>query len=65
MQINQDGTGQRLFALDDCGDFVDVRVARNPNSYSTMVMDVDVALAAYKWLGTWLAAQGALTPARR
>lgn len=64
MQYYGDGTGQRLFALDACndenGNFVDLRVAKSRNSTQTMVMDVELALAAYEWLGRWLAAQGAI-----
>ncbi len=64
MQFNGDGTGQRLFALDACSDrgenFVDLRIAQSRNSTQTMVMDVELALAAYEWLGRWLAAQGAI-----
>ena len=59
MQYNSDGTGRRLFALTDYGDYVDMRAATR-DSYSEMQMDADVARAAYEWLGRWLAAQGAI-----
>ena len=60
MQYNSDGTGRRLFALTDHGDYVDMRAATTRGSYSEMQMDADVARAAYEWLGRWLAAQGAI-----
>ena len=58
MQYNSDGTGRRLFALTDYGDYVDMRAATTRGSYSEMQMDVDIARAAYEWLGRWLAEQG-------
>ena len=70
MEHRSDGTGQRLFALDDCGDTlgeprVDVRIATSRNAYNTLLMEVPLALAAYEWLGRWLATQGAIVPTRR
>ena len=70
MEHHSDGTGQQLFALDDCSatlgePFLDVRIATSRNAYNTLLMDVPLALAAYEWLGRWLAAQGAIVPARR
>jgi siroheme synthase (precorrin-2 oxidase/ferrochelatase) len=54
---NED-TARRVFVLADQGDAVNVRVADGPNSYRTLLMSPDVALAAYQWLGQWLQAQG-------
>jgi hypothetical protein len=56
----QGDDGQQLLGIRDCGDFVDVRTATSPNSYVSSTLTPDVALAAYEWLGRWLAAQGML-----
>ncbi len=56
----QDEGGRQLLGMEDRGDFVSVRVYLGQNTYASSTLSPDVALAAYEWLGRWLAAQGAL-----
>ncbi len=56
----ENGGRRQVLSMENCGDFVHVSTATGPHSNMTFTLTPDVALAAYEWLGRWLAAQGAL-----
>ena len=51
-------------SLDDCGDFIELRIGRNRNVTDTMAVTPDLARAVYDWLGKWLDAQDGEPPAK-
>ena len=55
--IRDDGERRIEIALDDCGDFVDLRLGTSPTRSETMAVTPELAQAIYDWLGRWLAAQ--------
>jgi hypothetical protein len=55
--VRRDGERRIEFELDDCGDFVDLRVGSSPNRTDTIAVTPDLARMIYDWLGKWLEAQ--------
>ncbi len=62
--VRGDGERRIELSLDDCGDFIELRIGRNRNVTDTMAVTPDLARAVYDWLGKWLDAQDGEPPAK-
>lgn len=60
--VRDDGERRIEIALDDYGDFVDLRLGTSPTRSETMAVTSELAQAIYDWLGRWLTAQRAPQP---
>ena len=62
--VRDDGERRIEISLDDCGDFVELRLGVSRYVTNTMAVTPELAQAIYDWLGRWLKAQGAAQPRR-